>query len=115
MITDNKINVLFLCIGDFFIGFYSAIQTYDKAYPLFGGIIYTLCRNSITFVVAIRYIVFHVLIELIEEGEYQGHTRGAINVIIAINHDALIAFKCSFYSLDGKIHVLHEKGVVKHR
>jgi len=54
-------------------------------------------------------------IVLFQKTIYQSHRSGAINIIIAINQNLFLVVNGFTQSVDGRVHILHQKRIMKVR
>ena len=65
MVTYNEVDAKALGIFYFAYGLYAAIEDYYQFDTSFMGIVNTLIAHSISFVVAVGYVVIYVRVELL--------------------------------------------------
>ena len=113
VVADDEVDALLAGIGDFLYRLDAAIQHDDQLHARLGGIVHSLHRHAVTFVVSVGDVVINVRVILLDEFIDQRHGRRAVHVIVSVNqypffsaHRPVEAFHCH-------IHVFHQEGVVQ--
>ena len=100
--------------GGYFVdGLDAAVEDYEEFHIGLLGILDALTRHSVALFVAVGDVVVDVGIVFLQESVYQCHGRHAVDIIVAIDHDALLAAHGHVQALYGQVHVGHEEGVVQ--
>src|ERR1700761_1705277 len=77
-------------------------------------IVYTRAGYTVSFPVAVRYIVGKVtFVVFFQEGIHECYRSSAVYIIVAINHYALMPLYSCCDALRGLFHPLHQEGVVQ--
>ena len=113
MIADDEIDATLLGIGDFFDGFDAAVQDDDEAHTGFIGVVDAAFRHPVPLFVTIGDIVVDVAVIATDEPIDQCHGGDAVNVIVAVDHDALLAGDGEVEAFDRHLHIVHEERVVQ--
>ena len=115
MVADDEVDTQILGVSNFLNSLDATVQYDDEFHARFVGEVHTFLRNAISLFVAIGDIVVEIGIILKEEFINQRHGRTAINVIIAVDHDAFLASYSIVESANRPLHIVHQKRVVKIR
>ena len=113
MVTDNEVYAQTLGIGHLFNGLDATVENDDQLYSVFVGIVYSFLAHTIPLFIAVGDIIFDVGIKLLQKPVDKSHSRAAVNIIVAIDQNALLAAHSIVEPVDRHIHVLHEERVVK--
>ena len=113
VIADDHIDATLCGVVHLVDGFDATVQGDDEAHVLLSGVVDALERDAVAFGIPIRDVEGDVTGEAQQEGIDQGHSRGTIHIIIAIDHDALVVPQRPFDPLDGYLHVRHQEGVMQ--
>ena len=113
MVTDDDVHTLGTGIADFINGLDAAVEGDDEAEAILGGPIQGLDGQSVTLIVAVRDIIVEILGEPPEEGVDQGDGGGAIDIIVTVNQDLLLAVDGFAQPFDRFVHVLHQERIVE--
>ena len=113
MVTDNEVDAQTLGIGHLFNGLDATVENDDQLYSVFVGIVYSFLAHTISLFIAVGDIIFDVGIKLLQKPVDKSHSRAAVNIIVAIDQNALLAAHSIVEPVDRHIHVLHEERVVK--
>ena len=113
VVADDEIDATLLGIGDFFDGLDATVQDDDEAHTGFGGIVDTAFRHPVTFFVAVGDVVVDVAVIATDESIDQCHGGDAVDVIVTVDHDALLARDGEVEAFDRHLHIVHEERVVQ--
>ena len=113
MVADDKVDSLFFRIRDFLYCFYAAVEYDNQSYAGFRGVVDSLFRNAIPFVVAVGYVIVNVRIELLNELVDQCYGSSTVYVIISINQNTLFLSHRPVQTLHCNIHILHQERIVQ--
>ena len=113
VVADDEIDAALLGVGNFVDRFDAAVQDDDESHPGFGGIVDAALRHPVTLIVAVGDVVVDVVVVVTDEPVDQGHRSDAVDVIVAVDHDALLAKDGLVEAFDGDLHVVHEERVVQ--
>jgi len=113
VVADDHVDTAFRSIRHLVHGLDPAVERDDQAHTLAGRPIDAQERDAITFGITVGDVEREVAGEALQEGIDQGHGRGAIHIVIAVHHDALVLAQSPFDAFDGHEHVGHQEGVVQ--
>ena len=115
VVADDEVDAFFLGVCNFVYSLDAAVQHDNQSHTGFGGIVHTLCRNAISLVVTVGYVIIYVRIELLNKLIDQGHGGGSVYIVISINQNALFLSHCLVQAFYGHVHIFHEERVVQIR
>ena len=95
VVTDDKINPFLVGVCDLIHGFDSAIQRNNQRAALLLRRVDSFVRDTISFRVTVRDIIDHIIRLRPQERIHQRHSRRAVHVVIAIDHDPLMRIYCA--------------------
>ena len=111
VVADNKVYTHALGIGNLIDRFYSAVENNDKFNTIFLCIVYSLITHTVSLVIAVGDVVLDVRIELLQKLIHQCNGSATVNIVIAVNHYALLAPHGVVKTVNGNVHVLHQERV----
>ena len=112
MVADYEVDAALCGIAYLLDGFYAAVEDDDQLYPLTLGIVDARQGDAVAFVVASGDVVFYIGVELSEKLVDERHRSGAVDIVVAVDHDPLLSAHCFVEAPDSLVHVGHEKGIV---
>ena len=118
VVADDEVDAQTLGIGYLVDGLDTAVQYYDELDAFFGCIVQCLLTDTISLFVTIGNVIFDVRIELLQEFIHQSYRRTSIDVVVAVDHDALFAPHSIVEPVYSHVHVVHQERInqlVKHR
>ena len=77
------------------------------------GALHTFGRHSVSLAVPHRDVGEHGHLQTLQKRRHHGHRGGPIHVVVAVDHDALVALDGFHDARHGFVHVLHQEGVVQ--
>ena len=114
VVADDHVNSPLLRVSHFFGRFDSAIEGDDHPDAFALGMVDRLVRNAVPFGVAVGDVEHQRFVtEPAQKRIDQGHSRGAVYVVIAVNHDALAPAEGQIHPFDRLPHVFHQEWVVQ--
>ena len=114
VVADNEINTLFLCIDNLLHGLDTAIEGYCQRHALARGEVDTPDRYAVAVVVTVGDVENKVLVTyLAKKLVYQRYGRGAVHVVVAIDHDLLIVGHGALDALHRLVHILYQERIVQ--
>ena len=113
MVTNDEVDALILSILNLINCLDATIQHNHQFHTLACRIIHSLHRNAIPLLTTVRYVTFHIGVELRDTPINQSHSRTAIHIVVTINHDALTLPHRFVQSLHRPVHILHQIRVVQ--
>ena len=111
VVADDEVDAQRAGIGDFVDGLDAAVEHDDKSDAHFGGVVHSLARDAIPLVIAVGDVEVHVRIELAQETVDQRHGGAAVDVVVAVDHDALLPPHGLVEAVDGRVHVVHQERI----
>ena len=111
MITNDKIYAKALGIFYLLDSFDAAIKDNNKFYTCFMGKVYSFQANTISFIVAIWYVVVDIRIELLQKLVHQCDCCASVYIVISVYENTFLASHCIVEAVYGYIHVFHQKWV----
>ena len=114
VVADDEIHALLLRINNLFHGFDTAIEGYGQRHALAGGVVDALDRYAVTVVITVGDVENEVRVTYLPQKLVdQRDGRGAVHIVIAVNHDLLIGCHGSFDALHRLRHIGHQIWVVQ--
>ena len=113
VVADDHVNPLGLGIVNFLVRFNAAVEGNDKPEAAVARPVYTLVRQTITFVIAVRNIEIHFLGISPKEGIHQSHSRGPVHIVVTIYEDFLLGSDGPADPLNSRIHVFHQEWIME--
>ena len=113
VVADDEVDAQFAGVCDFLYRLDAAVQYDDEFHPRFVGIVHTLARDAVAFLVAVRDVEVDVGVELPQKLEYQCHGGTAVHIIVSVDENAFLASHSVVEPFNGGLHVVHEEGVVQ--
>ena len=90
----------------------AAVEGDDQGAPRHFGAFDAFGRHPVALAVPHGDVRQHGDLKAFEEGRHHGDRGRAVHVVIAVDHDALVAFDGLHDPGHGFVHVLHQEGVV---
>ena len=90
-----------------------AVQGDQHRAPRHLGAFHPFGRDPVSFAVAHGDVGNHGNLEPSEERRHHGHRRGAVDVVVAVHHDAFLALDGLQDAGHSFVHVLHQKRIVE--
>ena len=112
VVADDEVDAVLRGIGHLFQGLDTAVERDDEFHPCLAGIVDTLVGDTIAFTFAVRDVEINIVVQLLKVGVDQRDGRRTIDVVVAIDHDAL---PCSYRLIDAVYrlsHTFHNERVV---
>ncbi len=113
MIADNKINAMVLGVLNLIYGLDPAIQCDDQGRSRFPRIIYPLCGNPVTFIVAVGDIKINGFVKGSQEGVDQGNRSSTVYIIIPVDKDLFLFLYSSPYPFNSYFHIFHQERIME--
>ena len=113
VVADDEVDAKALGVCNLVYGLNAAVEHDDKRHACFLGIVYAFVADAVSFLVAVGYVIIHVGVELLQELVHQCHGCAAVDVVVAVDHDAFLAAHCIVEPVYGQVHVVHEERVVE--
>ena len=109
VVADDEIDVLLLGVGYFFVCLNAAVEYDDELYAPLAGIVDALTAYAVALIVAVGNVVFNVAVVLSYEFVDECDGGASVNVIVAVDHNLLLASDGVVESVDCHVHILHEE------
>jgi hypothetical protein len=78
------------------------------------SMVYALTGDSIAFAITVRNVIGKLSIIIFpKEGVNHCDRSGAVHIIVAIDHNALMPLYCLGYTLHRLLHTLHKERIMK--
>jgi hypothetical protein len=90
----------------------AAVEGDDERKPVVGRKVDALGAHAIALAIAVGNVEVQVA-QVFQEAIDQGHGRGAVHIIVAIDEHLLAIAKGAHQAVNGLVHVLHQEGVVE--
>ena len=113
VVADNEIDATLGCVADLVDGFDAAVENYDQFHTLLGHIIDAFARNAVAFVVACGDIEIELGVEILKIAVYERYGSGAVDIVVAVDHDFFFRTHSPVEAFDGFVHIVHEERIVK--
>ena len=111
VVADDEVDAQRAGIGDLVDGLDAAVEHDDESDAHLGGVVHPLARDAVSLVVAVGDVEVHVRVELAQETVDQRYGRAAVDVVVAVDHDAFLAPHGLVEAVDGGVHVVHQERV----
>ena len=113
VVTDDEIDAERVGVLHLIDRFDTAVECDDEgAAFLFGGVD-SFGRDTIALGVTVGDIIDEVVRLGLEEGVHECDRRGAVHIVIAIDHDPFVGIDGLTETIHSGSHVLHKEGVVQ--
>ena len=112
VIANDEVDTALVGVVHLVVGFDAAIECDDQTHLLRCCMIDPHEGDPVTLGVPIGDVVGDVAREAREEGVHERHGGGAIHIVVAVNHDALVLAERTFNAFHSHAHVGHEEGVM---
>ena len=113
VVADDEVDAAGLGVGDLFYGLDAAVEHYDEPDAALGGVVYALAGDAVPLLVAGGDVVLDVgvvVLEILVDERYGG---SAVDVVVAVDHDALLGAHGLVEAVHGLVHAGHKEGVVQ--
>ena len=113
VVADDEVDMLLIGVRDLIYGFYTAVERDDQGTSFLLGGVDTFGGDTITFGVAVGNIIDEVIRLCAKEGVHQRHGRGTIDIIVTIDHNALVGINGAAEPVYRCAHVAHQERIVQ--
>ena len=113
VVADYEVDAVVAGILYLLDSLYAAVKYYDELHLIFDGIINAFSRDAVSLFVAGGYIIFYVAVIILQIFIYQGYGCGAVDIIVAIHHYALLGAHSFVQAFHGLVHVRHQERVMQ--
>ena len=113
VVADNHIDSLVAGVFHLFDGLDAAIQGDDQGETVVRGPVDAFVGDAVPLVISVRDVIVDLLRKTPQEGIDQGHRRGTIHIIIAIDQDLFALGNRLADPLHGGVHIGHQEGIVQ--
>ncbi len=113
VVADYEVYAMLAGMGNFLVGLDAAIEDDDEFHPLIGKIVDNIARNPIPLLITCGYEIVDVGVEVAEIFVDERHCRGAVHVIVTVDHDFLFRPHSPVEPGYRLVHVGHQKRVVE--
>ncbi len=115
VVGDDDVDARLPGKRDFLGGRDAAIDRYDEPGAELNGFLHTRLRHAIPFNQAIGAKIFNIAAEQPQAAQQNDRGGNAVDVVIAIDDDQLMAFNSLHDPGHGFFHIVEKKGVVEMR
>ena len=112
VVADDEVDAELLGIVDHLHGLDATVEGDDQLDIRLAGVVDTLLRDAVALAFAVRDVEINVWVQFLKVGINQRYGRRAVDVVVAIDHDAFLSPNGFVDAGDGLFHALHEEGVV---
>ncbi len=113
MVADYKVYPFLLSVGNLIDCLDTTIQNYYQLHIIVCGIINAFQRNSVALFIARGNVILDVAVIILKIFVDKSHGRGAIHIVVTIDHYLLFGTHGLVEPVDRLIHVGHQKWVMK--
>ena len=111
MVADNKVNAYAFGVSNLVDCLDTAIENDNQFHTCFQSVVYSFFAHPITLFIAVGDVIIHIGIELLQKLVHQCYGRASVNVVVAINHNTLLASHRIIQPINSHIHILHQERV----
>ena len=111
VVADDEVYAQTLGIGNLFDSLNTAVEYYYQLDAFFCSIVQCFLTDTISLFVTIGNVIFDIRIELLQEFIHQSYRRTSIDIVVAVDHDALFAPHRIVESVYRHIHVVHQERI----
>ena len=118
VVANNKINASLFRIGYLVNSLDATVQHDNQFNTILCRIVYALTTHTVSLTFAVGNVVVDVGIELLQKLVDQCYRRTSVDIVVAVDHDALFAPHCIVQTVYRHVHVVHQERVyqlVQHR
>ena len=112
VVADDEVDAVAGGVVHLFHGFDAAVEGYHQLHTGLARVVDALVADAVAFAFAVGDVEVYVAVELLKVGVHQRHCRRAVDVVVAVDHDALFLLYGLVDALYRLRHALHEEGVV---
>ena len=114
MVSDDNINSQLFGMFNFSDRTHSAIHANHQITSLLAQLRDSVDIQTVSFIKTVWNIIMSINPQMFEHFQKQRSCSCTINIVIAINPYLLAIFNCVFNTLNGPLHVVHQKGRIHH-
>ena len=113
VVADNEVDPFGPCIGYLLNSLYAAVEHDYQTHVVLCRIVDAFHRDSVALVIACRYVVFYIRVVVLKVFVDKCDSRGAVYIVVAIDHDAFLGAHSTVEPGYGLVHVGHKKRIVE--
>ena len=118
VVGDDDVNAVLVGEVDHVVRLDAAVEGNQQVDVVVAAVLDALFGDAVAFGVAVGDVEFDVFVgvraaDFAEEGVEQGDGRGAVHVVVAIDHDSFVMDDGFGESFHGDVHVFHQERVVQ--
>ena len=113
VVADDEVDAPLLGVCYLVDGLDAAVEHDDEFHTCLCCVVYALSAYSVSLALAVGYVVVDVGIELLQKLVHQCDGCAAVDVVVAVDHDALLASHGVVQPVDGYVHVVHQEWIDK--
>ena len=111
MVADDKVDAHLLRLSNLVDGLDATVEDDDQLHSCLGSMVEALLADAVALFVAVGDVILDVGVELLQEAKDQCYGSTSVDIVVTINHDALLAAHRVVQTVDGNIHVVHQERV----